>query len=319
MAGAESVLTTPSAAGSGADVLFAGRQRAIVRRGWGRPELPGAWVMTYTVSGHARYRSPGIEITTSSGDVMLISRDAPVEHSIPGSWERCHVRFDPWPGWRPTDPFARLADGLYRAHVHLLPTRQRIEDAFRRLIDDLRNRDVREALGELGRGDGRKTQRAADGRRQLALAALNEILLLIAEDPFESESLDPRVVGALHVVTDDLAAHHDIRDLVRTTGLSPSRFRQLFREQMGLSFGRAVRSLRLQQAALRLVHTEDLVGAIADETGFSSIFDFSRQFRRQYGVSPSGYREQARTLELPPSTARSPRALRRRPLGQDGR
>jgi AraC family transcriptional regulator, arabinose operon regulatory protein len=304
-----------SASESGADVLFAGRQRAIVRRGWGRPELPGAWLMTYTITGHACYRTRGIEITTNPGDVMLIARDAPVEHIILGSWDRCHVRFDPWPGWQPVEPFARLADGLYRTHVHLLATRQRIEDAFRRLIGDVRSRDVGEALAELRLRDERKSQRVIDARRQLALAALSEILLLITEDPLEAESLDPRVLGALHVVTDDLAAHHDIRDLTKTTGLSPSRFRQLFREQMGLPFGRAVRSLRLQQAALRLIHTDDLVGTIADQTGFTSIFDFSRQFRRHYGQSPSQYREQARTLELPPSTARSPRAVNRRRSG----
>lgn len=306
-----------TASESGADVLFAGRQR-VERRVWSRGELPGAWLMTYTIAGHGRYRTRGIEIVTNPGDVMLVAHDAGIEHSSPGPWDRCHVLFDPWSGWQPTDPFARLADGLYRAHVHLLPMRHRIEDAFRRLIGDVRNRDVVEAIGGLRRRDERKMQRVIDGRRQLALAALNEILLLIAEDPLESESLDPRVVGALHVVTDDLAAHHDVSELTKTTGLSLSRFRQLFREQMGLPFGRAVRSLRLQQAALRLLHTDDLVGAIAEQTGFTSIFDFSRQFRRQYGVSPSRYRERARTLELPPSTARSPRALIRRRPGRGG-
>jgi AraC family transcriptional regulator, arabinose operon regulatory protein len=303
-------LTNVTASESGADVLFAGRQR-VERRGWSRPELPGAWLMTYTIVGHGRYRTQGIEFSTNAGDVVLVARDAPIEHSSAASWDRCYVRFDPWPGWQPLQPFVRLADGLYRAHVHLVPTRQRIEDAFRRLIGDLRSRHVRGALGGRPELDGRKMQRIMDARRQLALTALSEILLLITEDPLESESLDPRVVGVLQVVTDDLAASHDVVELSRTTGLSPSRFRQLFREQMGLSFGRAVRSLRLQQAALRLVHTDDLVGTIADETGFASIFDFSRQFRRHYGVSPRHYRERARTLELPPATARSPRASTR--------
>jgi AraC-like DNA-binding protein len=274
--------------------------------------------MTYTIAGHGRYRTRGVEFSTNAGDVVLVARDAPIEHSSAASWDRAFVRFDPWPGWQPAEPFTRLADGLYRARVHLVPTRQRIEDAFRRMIGDVRNRDVVEALGGLRPRHERRTQRVAEGRRQLALAALNEILLLITEDPLESESLDPRVIGVLQVVTDDLAAPHDVGELSRTTGLSPSRFRQVFRQQMGLSFGRAVRSLRLQQAALRLVHTDDLVGTIADETGFTSIFDFSRQFRKHYGVSPRQYREQARTLELPPSTARSPRALTRRRPGRGG-
>jgi AraC family transcriptional regulator of arabinose operon len=272
--------------------------------------------MTYTISGGGRYRAAGIEFATKAGDAVLVAHDAPMEHSSARSWDRCFVRFDPWPDWRPTDPFMRVAEGLYRAHVHLLPTRQRIEDAFRRLIGDVRSRHV---AGTLGPGrDGRKAQSILEARRELALNALSEIMLLIAEDPLESTSLDPRVVGALGILTDDLAARHDVNELSKTAGLSPSRFRQVFREQMGMSFGRALRAMRLQHAALRLMHTDDLVGAIADETGFASIFDFSRQFRRHFGVSPRAYRERARTLELPPATLRRApisAPVRRRPTG----
>jgi AraC family transcriptional regulator of arabinose operon len=138
-------------------------------------------------------------------------------------------------------------------------------------------------------------------RRRLALTVLSEILLLIGEDPLESGSLDPRVVDVLRVVTDDLATRYEIDDLTRTTGLSASRFRHLFRTQIGLPFRRAVRVIRLQQVALRLAYTDEPIGTIAEETGFSSIFDVSRQFRRHYGISPRAYRERARTLELPPS------------------
>jgi AraC family transcriptional regulator of arabinose operon len=272
--------------------------------------MPGAWLLTYTIAGHGRYRSGRSELTTNEGDAVLVRGDASIEHSVPepGPWEYCFARFDAWPQWRPAEPFERSAEGLYRSSVRLPETRQRIEDAFRRLIADVRRRDVAQALTGLRRGEERTQELIAEARRQLAVIALSEILLLIGGDPLESQSLDPRVVGALQVVADDLATHHDIEDLTRMAGLSASRFRHLFREQIGLPFRRAVRLIRLRQVALRLVHTDEPVGAIAEETGFSSIFDLSRQFRRHYGVSPRAYRERARTLELPPPTPR-----RRRP------
>jgi AraC family transcriptional regulator, arabinose operon regulatory protein len=286
-----------------ADILFAGRHRWTPRP-WSRPELPGTWLLTYTSAGQGGYRSGAVQITTGPGDVVLAHRSAPVDHCAPGPdvWDHAFLRFDPWPGWQPPPPFVRVTEGLYRAHVRLVPTRQRLEDALRRLIADVRSRDAARALlglrakGASARGQG------TDGLRELALIALREAFLLIAEAPLESGRLDPRIAGALQVLTDDLGGPHDVSSLARMAGLSESRFWHLFREQVGVPPQRAIRSLRLQQSALRLAYTTDAVGTIADETGFSSIYDFSRQFRRAYGVSPRAYRGRFRTPELPPAT-----------------
>jgi AraC family transcriptional regulator of arabinose operon len=195
---------------------------------------------------------------------------------------------------------------LYHGRVGLLQTRQRIEDAFRRLIADVRARDAAEALIDLHRGRKAKSDRGAiDSRRQLALTAIAEILLLAAGDALEAARLDPRIVAALQVVTGDLAANHDASSLAKTTGLSPSRFMHLFRQELGIPLRRAIRTLRLQQAAMLLAYGSEPVGTIADEVGFSSIYVFSGEFRRVYGLSPRAYREESRTLELPPHRPRA--------------
>ncbi|MGH2491982.1 MAG: helix-turn-helix domain-containing protein, partial [Candidatus Limnocylindria bacterium] len=253
------------------------------------------------------------------GDVVLVHRSAQVEHCAPGPdvWEHSFLRFDPWLGWQPPAPLVRVTEGLYRAHVKLVPTRQRIEDALRRLIADVRSRDAAWALLGLRTKSARARGKGTDGLRELALAALREVFLLIGEDPLDVGRLDPRIAGALQILTDDLAAPHDIASLARTAGLSESRFWHLFREQVGVPPQRAIRTLRLQQSALRLVYTSDAVGTIADETGFSSIYDFSRQFRRTYGVSPRAYRGRFRAPELPPATPPR-RSVRSRPArGRD--
>jgi AraC family transcriptional regulator of arabinose operon len=269
--------------------------------------------MTYTISGRGQYRLGAVQFTTAPGDFVLVRRAAPVEHRVPGpgSWENCYLLFDPSPAWQPPAPFVSVTDGLYRAHVRLVPTRLRIVDALRRLIGDVRARDAARALRGMRRKNANGDVEASDGLRELALTALHEVFLLIGEDPLESGRLDPRIVGALQVLTNDLGDPHDIASLASTAGLSESRFWHLFREQVGVPPQRAIRLLRLQQSALQLAHTSDAVGAIAEETGFSSIYDFSRQFRRMYGVSPRAYRELVRTPRLPPATP--PRARQTAP------
>ena len=288
------------------DILMAGTNRWTARP-WYRLSQRGTWLMTYTTAGRGRYRAGPTVLTTAAGDLVLIHRGADVERCIPGpgAWQWHYVHFDLGAGWEPPEPFTQLATGLYRAHAGLLHSRQRIEDAFRRLIADVRARDATEALSDIRTRSAKGRSGAIDAHRKLALAAIDEILLLASSDASEAARLDPRIVAALQVVRTDLSTHHDTSALARTAGLSTSRFLHLFREQLGTPVRRAIRTLRLQQAALLLAYENDPVGTIAEEVGFSSIFTFSAEFRRAYGVSPRAYRERSRTLRLPAYRRRS--------------
>lgn len=284
-----------------ADIVVAGTNRWTVRP-WSRPRTHGTWMITYTTDGSARYRVGTTQLALAAGDLLLVHRDAPLEHSVPGPapWAYHYVCFDWESAWTPPAPFVRQATGVFRAHAGLMQTRQRIDDAFRRLLADVRSRDAASALVRLRKRAEAKGERgAAEARRDLALTAITEILLLVRGDALETARLDPRIVAALQVITDDLATHHDASALADTAGLSESRFLHLFRAQLGVPLRGAIRTLRLQQAASLLAYGSEPVGAIADEIGFSSIFALSREFRRAYGVSPRAYRERFRTLRIP--------------------
>jgi AraC-like DNA-binding protein len=282
-------------------------------RPWYRLRSPGTWLLTFTTSGSGQYRLGPTLLTTAPGDLVLIHRDADIERRIPGPgrWQWHYVHFDPAPDWEIPPAFSPIATGLYRAHAGLLTTRQRIEDAFRRLIADVRARDAAEALSKLRRRSAKVDRGAIESRQKLALGAITEILLLVSGDALEAARLDPRIVAALQIVTGDLSAHHDAKDLAKRTGLSTSRFMHLFREQLGVPLRRAIRTLRLQQAALLLAYGSEPIGAIAEEIGFSSIYTFSGEFHRAYGQSPRAYRDESRTLELPPHRPRRAPSRRR--------
>jgi AraC-like DNA-binding protein len=75
----------------------------------------------------------------------------------------------------------------------------------------------------------------------------------------------------------------------------------LFREQIGTALRPAIRKVRLQEAASLLTYGNEPVGSIAEQVGFSSIYAFSNEFRRAYGISPSRYRARFRAPQASPS------------------
>ena len=76
--------------------------------------------------------------------------------------------------------------------------------------------------------------------------------------------------------------------------LSPSRFYHLFRSAMGISFGAFALRARVAFAAQHLLHTDEALHQIAEESGFADASHLHRTFVRQYGCTPGEYRAQAR-------------------------
>lgn len=82
----------------------------------------------------------------------------------------------------------------------------------------------------------------------------------------------------------------DVAQTARAVGLGESRFREVFRAQVGLSPKQYQLNLRIARSKTLLAETKMSVSAVAEANGFDSIYAFSRQFRRSTGVSPLAYR-----------------------------
>ncbi|MGE9267805.1 MAG: AraC family transcriptional regulator [Verrucomicrobiales bacterium] len=122
---------------------------------------------------------------------------------------------------------------------------------------------------------------------------LKELLSLVSHgeaiEPVEqAEGVGARVREfVFNNIEGDLA----VATLAEKMDCSGSYLRERFREEVGVSLGHFVRSVRLVRATHLLREGIDGVGDIAVKCGFNSFSSFSRAFSRVYGMSPSEYRK----------------------------
>ena len=77
--------------------------------------------------------------------------------------------------------------------------------------------------------------------------------------------------------------------LARVTGMSTVYFRKLFTKMMGVSPIAYAHRLRVEKAKEILRSDYGTLSDVAQSLGYSSLYDFSRAFKRHTGVSPSRY------------------------------
>ncbi len=113
-----------------------------------------------------------------------------------------------------------------------------------------------------------------------------------------------RVIRAMH---ENLGEPITIDDMARTAMFSKFHFSRIFQRVTGISPGRFLSALRLQEAKRLLLTTSMTVADISHLVGYNSIGTFSSRFRGSVGVSPTEYRQQ-RGYVSPLATLPSPDA-----------
>lgn len=83
-----------------------------------------------------------------------------------------------------------------------------------------------------------------------------------------------------------------ISDITNYLSLSRSYFSREFHKQMGCSPKEYLLNYRIEEAKRLLRNTQLPVSDVAQKTGYSDTFSFSRIFRKKTGMSPSGFRNE---------------------------
>jgi AraC family transcriptional regulator of arabinose operon len=103
--------------------------------------------------------------------------------------------------------------------------------------------------------------------------------------------MDRRVELVITEIENDLARAWDVAQLALLVNLSASRFRHLFKEELGVSINQHLRERRLERAEYLLRTTFLAIKEVALEVGLRSTSHFVKYFKARYGVTPSAHRK----------------------------
>ena len=109
---------------------------------------------------------------------------------------------------------------------------------------------------------------------------------------------DHRMDSRIQLVVDYLNMHPSeecsVQKMSEMAGLSESRFRTLFRQQVGKKPSEYLNEIRVMAAARRLLVSGDNVSDIAYGLGYNDVNYFIRVFKKYFCMTPKQYRDTAR-------------------------
>lgn len=111
--------------------------------------------------------------------------------------------------------------------------------------------------------------------------------ILRAANDYPGRQTDPRVLASIEAMLGKNPAA-SLPELARQRGISPSRFRHLFREETGITFSGYRLWLKMRGAVLELAKDTDL-GRAALNGGFADQSHFNRIVRRSFGFTPTWF------------------------------
>jgi AraC family transcriptional regulator len=102
--------------------------------------------------------------------------------------------------------------------------------------------------------------------------------------------MNSRIGQVLRAIEDDYSKLLTLKQVSAFCGLSASRFRRLFLQQMGLSYKKYINEKRYAQAIRYLKSGNLSVKQISYKIGYKSNATFCLEFKKKYGITPLRYR-----------------------------
>ncbi|HET9257223.1 MAG TPA: AraC family transcriptional regulator [Pseudonocardiaceae bacterium] len=115
------------------------------------------------------------------------------------------------------------------------------------------------------------------------------------------EILVRAVERAIETMRQRFAEKVTIDDLARSAIFSKFYFSRIFQQVTGVSPGRFLSAIRLEEAKRLLLSTSWTVADISYQVGYNSVGTFSSRFHSSVGVSPITYRQLGRAPTEPPT------------------
>lgn len=271
----------PAAAGWGWRVLDTGRQQIAPSANYPGEGHPQGYLfdasgrrtldefqIVYIEAGEGRFESAQVNTCrVQAGTALLL---------FPGEWH--HYRPETATGWRESWVGFKGADATRVMHQFFRPQQAVLATSRPREFLDLFSRLLHWADQDLA------------GRDQIAASHIPLILAFLKAEQESHERPDHTdasiVRRAKAAMLRQLDQRTDLEALARELGCSYSRFRFAFKKQTGHAPREFENRIKLNRSRDLLLHNQLSVSETADALGFSSVYYFSRAFKRAFGKSP---------------------------------
>ncbi len=118
----------------------------------------------------------------------------------------------------------------------------------------------------------------------------------MAPQSFVPPPPDSRICEILDLIATEFHHPLSIAKLARKVGLSASQLQRLFRRHLGMPPTTYLIRIRMDRARALLLSTRLAVKEVSVEAGYHDVSHFSKAFKRQYGQTPTRYRNIAWAL-----------------------
>jgi AraC-like DNA-binding protein len=243
---------------------------------WTKGRMLSEYQVVYITRGRGVFEAKGVRRqVVEAGDVFVL---------FPGVWHRYAP--DPKTGW--DEQWVGFNGALTERFLKAPFFRQK-KPVMRIGVDEaLRQRFL--ALVDAVERDPAGTPFSSAGAVITILGLIHERMQHVGA----SGRISAVIREAQNRILAQAAQAIDFAVLASELGVSYTTFRRSFKQQTGVAPAQFQNTVRLNRARDLLASTELTVSEIANQTGFDTVFYFSRAFKKKTGVTPKAYREQSR-------------------------
>jgi AraC-like DNA-binding protein len=108
---------------------------------------------------------------------------------------------------------------------------------------------------------------------------------------YRDDPIGKLIAKAKFIIQESFEDNLDMEALAKQLPMGYSSFRKSFKQITGESPNQYHLQLRLEQAKNLITNTLLNISEIADQTGFESVFYFSKLFKKKNGISPNSFRK----------------------------
>ncbi len=221
------------------------------------PAMRAYWLLHYVVSGIGVFRRGKKSHSVTAGEFFVIPPYEEISYEAD--------KDDPWQYiWIGFTAEAPLPKALEKPVV-------RCNEAGR-IFEDMKRCHTMEA-----------------GRGAFLTAKIWELMAALAEQqkPKKSDHIE-QALGHIHA---QYMTGISVGELADRLNLDRSYFYTLFKEQVGVSPQEYIVQYRMDQAAKFMTEYGQSPSAAALSVGYTDIYQFSKMFKRRFGVSPRAYKK----------------------------